>query len=579
MPSTIVYERTFYPDLDGSPLESGAVYIGEPGKDPEVFPVDCFWDQAMSIPATQPLTVTAGCIVNNGVRAQVFADVGAYSMRVRNRSGLQVDYIARATGTGEADVVTIEDYGGVGDGITDNAAAFALADVDVQSVLIPAGKTYYTSVLPAGKYFGEGTIKYGLESIRLYPLPHYVNSDVTAATPDAEDDEIAGSIRAFNLTVGMGAGFSLNPVNSTAWTVIGTRAGLNVTSMSRLTAIGYEACQNISDAGLPYSIVAVGASAASRSTYSMRNVFVGDNAGKWSGSNDPVGTLHDFFRVAWSADMQGIEARNPTARTDASIGPVTGPAGTVAASNADNARNVSIGRNAGIHSVKRRDSVSIGYRAAANQWDVQWNVDIGRNAGVDSLIGSFNTNIGGAAGRYNQLGNRNVNVGYIAGTAAPDGTYRTNISNTVAIGADARIQANNTGKVGEGLDALGISGRLSSKQTIASPATVGGMTLTATQICDNSGIQRGGTQAGNFSDTTDTAANILDRIPGYEAGQGFEFWIQNNTGFQQTLLGGTGVTLSGTMTIAAGSGRRFSLRCTSRADKTVTITNIGQFTI
>jgi len=302
---------------------------------------------------------------------------GGYKVVLKDSTG--VTKVSREATSQSGYAVAIEDFGGIPGGIIDNATAFAAADISNQSVRIKGGNTYYTTYLPTGMYYGEGTIQYNSELIIVSTIPGHVNTPaVGSSTDDSEDGEPAQSNRAFNISTGIGSALALSPLTSTASTIIGTRAGATVTSISRLTAYGFEVFQQLPDAGTPYSNVGVGASVASRSAYAMRCTFVGDNAGKWSGCADPVGELHDFFRADWSADMQGIEARNPTARTDAAIGPVTGPASTVASDREHNARNVSIGRNSGIHAVRRKDSVSVGYRAAANQWNVQWNTDIGR---------------------------------------------------------------------------------------------------------------------------------------------------------------------------------------------------------
>jgi len=94
--STIVYQRSYFGDLSGLPLNAGNVYIGEQNKDPQTFPVACFWDSALTIAATQPLSVTEGYITNNGLRAPVYTAPSAYSIRVTDRSGMQVDYIPSA---------------------------------------------------------------------------------------------------------------------------------------------------------------------------------------------------------------------------------------------------------------------------------------------------------------------------------------------------------------------------------------------------------------------------------------------------------------------------------------------------
>lgn len=95
--TTIVYQRSFFADLNGLPLDGGSVYIGSANQDPETNPINTYWDDALTVPATQPLSVTAGYIVNNGVRAAVYVNQSSYSLRARNRSGIQVDYVASAT--------------------------------------------------------------------------------------------------------------------------------------------------------------------------------------------------------------------------------------------------------------------------------------------------------------------------------------------------------------------------------------------------------------------------------------------------------------------------------------------------
>lgn len=65
-------------------------------------------------------------------------------------------------------------------------------------------------------------------------------------------------------------------------------------------------------------------------------------------------------------------------------------------------------------------------------------------------------------------------------------------------------------------------------------------------------ITRGGSPSGAFNDTTDTATNIIATIPGAIVGSLFQVLMDNTTGQTQTLVGGTGVTISGLATTAAG---------------------------
>jgi hypothetical protein len=148
MTSTVVYQRSFFADIGGLPLDSGSVYIGTAGADPEVSPIQCYWDAGLTTPATQPLSVTAGYIVNAGARAAVYVAATDYSLRARNRAGVQVDYVANANfsaaafsyspvrpstasaATVAAKLATIPnvvdpDFGVIPDGSTDNTAALA----------------------------------------------------------------------------------------------------------------------------------------------------------------------------------------------------------------------------------------------------------------------------------------------------------------------------------------------------------------------------------------------------------------------------------------------------------------------
>lgn len=92
--TTIVYQRSYFGDLNGSPLDGGSLYIGVANQDPQTNPISTYWDSALTIPATQPLTITAGYVVNSGARAAVYVAADSYSLRARNSSGTQVDYVA-----------------------------------------------------------------------------------------------------------------------------------------------------------------------------------------------------------------------------------------------------------------------------------------------------------------------------------------------------------------------------------------------------------------------------------------------------------------------------------------------------
>lgn len=83
---------------DGAPL-NGLAYIGPADANPETTPVAVYFDQALTIPAAQPLMVSNGYIVRTGSPARIYVAAGDYSMTVRNNVGALVFYAASSVGT------------------------------------------------------------------------------------------------------------------------------------------------------------------------------------------------------------------------------------------------------------------------------------------------------------------------------------------------------------------------------------------------------------------------------------------------------------------------------------------------
>src|SRR5690242_21789308 len=102
-----------------------------------------------------------------------------------------------------------------------------------------------------------------------------------------------------------------------------------------------------------------------------------------------------------------------------------------------------------------------------------------------------------------------------------------------------------------GLAAL--ANRLVDFLTVTTDTTAGALTYTAAMLLGGM-ILRDPNGAGR-SDVTPTAAQILAALEGKaQIGQGFRFTIRNTADAAETitLTAGTGVTLSGTMTIEIG---------------------------
>lgn len=102
--------------------------------------------------------------------------------------------------------------------------------------------------------------------------------------------------------------------------------------------------------------------------------------------------------------------------------------------------------------------------------------------------------------------------------------------------------------------------------------TVGAATITGLGIAGGV-TTRGGVQIANFTDTTDTAANIIAGLPFAAIGQSWEYTYVNNTSFNATLATGTGVTISGANIVPLASFSRYLVQYT--AANTIVLTLIA----
>lgn len=78
-------------DLDGSPLQGGSLYFGQPNLNPETNPITVYWDSAATQPAAQPIMTMNGYPVRNGNIADLYAP-NNYSLTARNKSGKIIFY-------------------------------------------------------------------------------------------------------------------------------------------------------------------------------------------------------------------------------------------------------------------------------------------------------------------------------------------------------------------------------------------------------------------------------------------------------------------------------------------------------
>jgi hypothetical protein len=140
-----------FTDIDGQPLEAGYVWIGTANLDPQTNPITVYWDAALTILAPQPIRTLAGYPSNNGTPARLYVN-SDYSIRVMNKNGSTVysapaaterfssgvvdmdasniTYTQGAVGTVQLtaqdkfeQLVNVEDFGAIGDAVTDDYQA------------------------------------------------------------------------------------------------------------------------------------------------------------------------------------------------------------------------------------------------------------------------------------------------------------------------------------------------------------------------------------------------------------------------------------------------------------------------
>lgn len=160
-----------FTDIDGQPLEAGYVWIGQANLDPQVNPINVYWDAALTIQAMQPIRTLGGYPSNSGTPARLYVN-SDYSIRVMNRNGSTVYSAPAATerfssdlisfiqvGTGAVqrsvqsklrESVSVKDFGATGNGTTDDTAAIQAAiDSGASKIYIPAGRYRTTQTIKA----------------------------------------------------------------------------------------------------------------------------------------------------------------------------------------------------------------------------------------------------------------------------------------------------------------------------------------------------------------------------------------------------------------------------------------------
>jgi hypothetical protein len=165
--SALSIQPTFpiFTETDGQPLEDGYIWIGQVNLDPQVNPINVYFDAALTIQAAQPVRTINGYPSRNGTPARLYVN-SDYSIRVMNRNGSVVYSAPAATERYNGIVVdldgpvSITQFGAVAG--QDSTAAIQLAvDSGNEEIYVPDGVFDYSATINITskvRLFGPGTL-------------------------------------------------------------------------------------------------------------------------------------------------------------------------------------------------------------------------------------------------------------------------------------------------------------------------------------------------------------------------------------------------------------------------------------
>jgi hypothetical protein len=492
-----------FTDIDGQPLEAGYVWIGQANLDPQVNPINVYWDAALTVPASQPIRTLGGYPSNSGTPARLYVN-SDYSIRVQNRNGSTVYSAPTATerysnvviGTiSGTDVSFVQsgsgavtrtmtskaqewfsplDYGAAGDSNasgslgTNDSAEFALLEAEQSGGVVNLDNKFYlvSAPIPTKNNYING--KFVLANGTTYDQPNNFSLGHQA---------LYNNVFAPNVwPAGGGISYASGNYN----TAVGDSTLYSNTSGRRNTAIGTYALYS-NNAG--YYNTAVGPLAMYSCTSGYENTAIGVQALQ----SNIAG--HDNVAIGSGALTQGTAVNY----------------------------NIAIGRQALQLATSTANNVAIGYQAMLSYDSGGDSIGIGYQAlSAPGANGLYNVGIGSAALGQTTTGNSNVAIGRRAANAATTG------SGNVAVGNDALVGSGvaNTGSGNVAVGNTALPNITSGDYNIAIGASAG------TGI----GAGIGNVIIGRASGTATTSGS-------YNIAIGEQTLTDNTTGSQNTAVG------------------------------------------
>ena len=510
----------FYTDRNGDALDEGYVYIGVADQDPELFPQATFWDADLTVPSLQPLRTDAGYVVNPGAGnsvAHVYT-AGAYSIRVRNKLGVQVLYAPNVappelapelagpngstlvgfihTGTDATlrtvqsklrDLVSPMDYGAVGNGVVndDTALLNAAATHPWRLFTGSAGIYRITTNLPAGFRMLDGTVLDSRmvtadDEYSVLALGEFAGTSITYI-PEQFPASGGRAFAAGNHLVYLGWGAGRYNSIGRRNTLVGSRAGaagstVSPTTFNYTTGVGSQAFESLT----------TGVENCAFGTQAMQTTTTGyGNAcfGLGSGLRLTEGFYNSYFgyssgpsnTVPGNADggsyNVGIGYRAHYVNEDGTNCVAIGADSLVSATSADDC--IGIGRNALLNVVNDIAIIGIGTDALRNTVGATESLGVGQEVLKAQTTGSKNSAFGWQAGLSITTAGNNALFGYragytIAGATGDQGAFNTCLGastgaslitgdrNTlVGYGSDTIAAATNSTALGNGASCTG----------------------------------------------------------------------------------------------------------------------------